>query len=135
MKNLYIYLLLLLCSCHGAAYEEYLVDNYSLKAMDVKSGMSVFYNDNEYLIGIIQPTVFAVGHNNDFIIAKQHPNNFPIIDKSITNYFIIPIKKRVAESVEKNVIGPLTIEEFNAMKTELRVPESLVFTKVFEDLE
>jgi hypothetical protein len=135
MKNLYIYLLLLMSSCHGSAYEEYLVDNYSLKAMDVKSGMSVFYNDNEYLIGVIQPTVFAVGYNNDFIIAKQHPNIFPEIDRSITNYFIIPIKNRVAESAEKNVIGPLTVEEFNAMQKELGVPESLIFTNVFEDLE
>ena len=136
MKNaISFFSVIFFMGCQGTAYEEELVADYSLRAIDVKSGMSVYYMDEEYLIGIVQSTVFAVGHNDEFIIAKQHPEDFPEIDKSITNYFIIPLKDKVGRSAEKNVIGPMSKENFERKRVELNIPESLTFTRVFKDLE
>lgn len=121
--------------CQPAAYVEELVADYSLRAIDVRSGMGVCYLDGKHIIGIVQSTVFAVGHNDDFIIIKQHPEDFPKIDKSITNYFVIPLKKKVSKLAEENVIGPMSKEEFERKRIELGVPKNLSFTRVFKDLE
>jgi hypothetical protein len=43
----------------------------------VKDDMIIGYQDGEYGIGVINATVFAVGQNGRFIVAKQHPKNFP----------------------------------------------------------
>ncbi|ELR71230.1 hypothetical protein C900_02845 [Fulvivirga imtechensis AK7] len=56
-------------------------------------------------------------------------------DKSIKQYYIIPITEPVDEVAEYNRIGPMTKEEFERKREELRVPQSLTFTKVFENLE
>lgn len=125
-----------LVSCIGsAAYDEPLVDNYSLNAMDVKSGMTICGLNGKYRIGIMNPTVFAVGFDDEFIIAKQHPEKDMEIDRSITNYFIIPLKEKISESIEKNVVGPMTKEEFYRERKKLGVSKNLIFTKKFKDLE
>lgn len=73
---------------------------------------------------LIEEYVFAVGHNNDFIIAKQHPtsgfkNGFEINTK-ITNYFIIDMNRKILKKGEK-VFGPLTEIKFNELRQELKI--------------
>jgi Protein of unknown function (DUF3997) len=75
-------------------------------------------------MGLIEEYVFAVGHNNDFIIAKQHPtsgfkNGFEIKTK-ITNYFIIDMNRKILKKGEK-VFGPLTEIKFNELRQELKI--------------
>jgi hypothetical protein len=125
---------ILLLSCNGAQEEKF-IGNYYLKYTDIKSGMGIYYLDGEYFIGVINPTVFVACQNDAFIIVKQHPENLSQIDKSITNYFIIPIKDKLSQSAEKNVIGPLSKVEFETKCRELGVTKDLKFTKVFKDLE
>ncbi len=135
-KSVHISLvLLLLTGCIGAAsHNEKLTGRFYLLAIDDMSDMTVCHLDSIYRIGIIPSTVFAVGYNDKYIIAKQHPEELTKIDKSITNYYIIPIKN-VQYYNEKDVIGPMTKDSFENKRKELGVPETLSFTKVFKELE
>ena len=60
---------------------------------------------------LIPEYVFAVGHNSEFIIAKQHPTNGfengNEIDKSKTNYYIVDIRNK------SKVFGPLSKSDFS----------------------
>lgn len=122
-------------SCIGSAYDKKLNAGYYLSAIDVKEDMSIGFQDGDYGIGIISATVFAVGQNDDFIIVKQHPRLFSSeMDKSVTMYFIVPLKMKINKTQEKNIYGPLTKEEFEQKRKELNI-ESLDFTIVFKELE
>ena len=77
-------------------------------------------------IGRISPQVFAVGANERFIVAKQHPDG----DKAITNYFIIDITQ---DSVSKPaILGPLTEADYALKSSDMTLP---TFTKVLESLQ
>jgi len=138
-KKYFILVLFFFTGCFPfSAHDERLVGKFSLSATDIDSDMSLCYGvSSGGRIGIVDATVFAVGFNNDYVIAKQHPKgqrDEP--DKSITNYYIVPIKMDTTIFVVKdNVIGPLTEEEFVAKRKELDIPDDLTFTKVFKDLE
>ena len=56
-------------------------------------------------IGRIDSTVFAVGWDGRYLVAKQHPNN----DRSKTNYFIVDARNDSAYADQTNVVmGPET---------------------------
>lgn len=65
---------------------------------------------------IIDDYVYAVGHNESFIIAKQHPG----IDTVSSNYFIIDIKEH-GKTGKKGIYGPLTLNEFDSLSTKLKI--------------
>jgi hypothetical protein len=114
------------------AYEEQIQDYYYLIAVDDEKYMDISYNNGGGTFSVIPSTVFAVGYNENFIIAKQHPCYFAEpIDKTITHYYIIPIKN----NPNNNAIGPLTLEQFYEKRKELNVPDSVKFTKEFEKLK
>jgi hypothetical protein len=119
-----------LVSCSlGMAIEKHLFGNYYLTAPDAAEQLGLTYKvSNDVFAGIIEETVFAVGYNKEYIIAKQHPAN-----KEITNYYILPIKDG-SEPKNEDLIGPLTQKEFTQKKKEFRI-ESLDFTIVYKDLE
>jgi len=126
-----LFLCLFLYGCWGVAYNEELNGQYYLSATDTREQMYLSYEDEKYGgLGVISETVYAVGQNDAYIIAKQHPNS----DKTITNYFIVPITNKISNIPEKNIFGPLTFEEFINKKKELKI-ENLDFSIVFEDLE
>lgn len=140
MKNLiniilYCVLASLLQNCIGSAYDKKLNGGYYLLAIDVKEDMLLAYEDGQYGIGIIEATVFSVGQNDNYIIAKQHPKISSLfIDKTVVNYFIIPLQDKISKSPEKNVFGPLTLGEFNQKRKELNI-ENVNFTIIFKELE
>ena len=122
------------CWYQGLAYKEQIQDYYYLIATDDEKYMSIAYNDygGSAYLNIIPSTVFAVGYNENFIIAKRHPSQFSEpINKNITNYYIIPIKN----NPNNNAIGPLSLEQFYEKRKELNVPDSVKFTKEFEKLK
>jgi len=137
--NLYVFIVfisILFASCIGRiVYEEKLAPGYELSANDDISGMSIYANDGQYQIGVINATVFSVGFNQDFIIAKQHPFVGNTINKSITNYYIMPIKDKVNVSPDENKIGPLSQEMFLIKRKELEIPDNLDFSITIEKLE
>jgi hypothetical protein len=79
---------------------------------------------------VVPATVFAVGWDASFIIAKQHPYDVPSAtkpNKTVTNFWIV----RVAD---KTIIGPLSKEEFETRRVAVGVPTALQFTKEFPEL-
>ncbi len=111
----------------GFAYEKKLKNGYQLVAMDGKSDMSIWLSDNTVLV---EPTVFAVGQNDSFIIVKQHPRG----NKEQINYLAIPLINKISEDLTDNIYGPMNSEEFDKLRTELNI-NNLQFTIVFKDLE
>lgn len=122
-------------SCSEENYHKGLNGGYYLSAIDVRSDMVLGYEDGEYGVGIIGSTVYAVGQNEDFIILKQHPRNFPDEpDSKITNYYIIPLKAKINKSIDRNFYGPLNLREFDEKLKDLN-HKKIVFSLVFKDLE
>lgn len=138
-KYLFIIFLIIIFSCDSSfRYKENIIGNYYLVALELNEDMSLSYKVNEEddaFVGIVNPTVFALGYNKDYIIVKQHPEKKPFVpDKTITNYFIVPLNNKVSKSVEKNIIGPLSNEEFKNKRKELGVSSDLTFTRIFKNL-
>ena len=120
---------LTLAGC-GFAHDEQLVGPYRLVAADVSDQMAICEGTASAVHCVIPATVFAVGWDGSFIIAKQHPYDLPQAtkpDKSITSYWIVRISDRT-------VIGPLNKGEFETRRTMLGVPGELQFTKEFPEL-
>ncbi len=80
-------------------------------------------------VGRIESQVFAVGWDNRYLVAKQHPNG----NKSSTNYFFIEAARdsKYAEP-PKVVSGPFTEAEFAQKTKELNLPP---FTKELSSLK
>lgn len=113
------------CGGFGFAYEKRLSGKYGLVATDVLEQMSVC----EMLpsgsgLGVISETVFAVGWDEQYIIAKQHPDG----NKSITHFYIL----RVSDGT---LTGPVDEMRFTMERHKIGVPASLSFTLVFDSLK
>ena len=66
---------------------------------------------------VVPRTVFAYGWNDDFIIAKQHPEKKDgKVDTSTTYWYIVKV-------ASGKVHGPMTEDEFTKLRTKLKVPE------------
>jgi hypothetical protein len=117
---------------------EHLVGNYYLIKMDyADENLEVSYKlEDENYVGVVGPIVFAVGFNDEFIIVKQHPTNFgDTINRSITDYYIIPLKFKVHDWPDENKIGPMTYKQFLMKREDLNIPDELDFSEVFKKLE
>jgi hypothetical protein len=109
--------------------------DYELVAIDVKGQMMLAVDlHNGGSIGIVGPTVFALGADDHYIVIKQHPakDGFGKNDQSVTHYFIVSKVSGTEEEKEKAVRGPLSKVEFDRLATSTSLPP---FTKIFRDLE
>jgi hypothetical protein len=124
-----IVLALNLAGC-GFVHDEKIVGPYRLAAIDVFEQMGVCYTvEKGDCIGRIPETVFSVGWNDRFIVAKQHPSN----NKLVTNYFILEIARDgQLASPSASVTGPLSAAAFEKMAASLGLPQ---FTKTIEALK
>jgi uncharacterized membrane protein YciS (DUF1049 family) len=120
-----IFLICLLIGCNlGFVHEEQITGNYYLIAVDIKEQMSVSYKlNNSSFIGVVPETVYAVGFNENFIIAEQHEGSGLNI-----KYYIIPLSNPIHSSPDENVIGPLNHDGFMQKRKELKIPENLNFS-------
>ena len=117
-------------ACNGLS-DNQVVGRYSLVSVDAKENTTLSYQleDGNY-VGVVDKVVFAIGFDDSYIIAKQHPSN----NRGVANYYIVPVYKKPTLSPEKGVIGPLTADQFMVKRKELGISEKLTFTKVIEDL-
>tara|TARA_R110001583_G_scaffold129547_1_gene281334 strand:- start:6440 stop:6871 length:432 start_codon:yes stop_codon:yes gene_type:complete len=133
-KILGIAILLILQSCYFGAglVEKDIVGDYSLFANNTLDELCIIYHSDKYSNRLIVPeTVFAVGHNRDFIIAKSHPKNSENgITKNVTYYHIIEIDKKSTEQSPN-----LTLEQFLQKRKRLNIPNGLDFDIVYKELE
>jgi hypothetical protein len=114
----------------GLAHDEEIIGPYRLSAIDIDRQMSVCYRlASGGCIGRIDETVFAVGADARFIVAKQHP----LDDRTITNYFILAIANdsELADP-SKSVIGPLSEAAYRDKAQLLRLP---AFTRTIDALK
>ena len=120
LAKLLLALIVLSTSGCGYVYDEPLVGPYHLSAIDVPEQMSIYYDGpGSESVGRVDQTVFSVGWNDKYIVAKQHPNN----NRAITNFFYIIIARdRPSSDLSKCVIGPLTETEFSKHQKELDLP-------------
>jgi hypothetical protein len=133
MKKIILLMVVCLCySCQQPDVLRHITGDYFLIAADVEEQLTLScqLTSGSTYSHIIESTVFAIGYDENYIIAKQHPKD--LID--ITNYFILPIKNVAVDTVEKGLIGPLTLQEFEQKRKELNL-EQLKFTIVYKDLE
>ena len=114
------------CPFMGRVYEEDLANGYAVWAADIIEDAMIVHKDKggSYSTRVVQPTVFAYGWNDDFIIAKQHPQKKDRkVDTSLTYWYIV-------EVASGNVHGPLSEGEFSKLRTKLKVPAQLSFKTV-----
>ncbi len=133
-KILAITFLLILQSCYFGAglVEKKLTDDYFIFANNTLEDMSIWIHAEKYSNRLIVPeTVFAVGQNGEFIIAKSHPKNSEVgIDKSVTYYHIIEVGKKSTEQSPN-----LTLEQFEYGRKRLNIPNDLDFDIIYEELK
>ncbi len=109
----------------GFVYDETITGPYRLVAVDDSSQISVCYTLNEEgdCIDRIPKTVFSIGWNDRFIVAKQYSSD----NKSVTNYFILDMMRdNLFADPEMSVMGPLSVTEFKEKTLLLGLP---AFTK------
>jgi hypothetical protein len=112
------------------AHHEKLIAPYLLVAPDTLEQTSLSYDLGDgNSIGRVDSTVFAVGWNEHYIVAKQHPKN----NRTVTNFYYLEISKDSKNADPTNsVVGPLTETEFIKKQTELKLP---IFTRIIKTLE
>ncbi len=132
----YLFLTALCAICHGCggigfAYQKKLPGKYGLIACDTMPQMALCEIDPDGSgLTVVPQTVFAVGWNKHFIIAKRHPPTgmaINEIDKTKTEFYILDV------TAEK-LYGPFDEDKFNKQRESLGVPATLKFTLVFKDL-
>jgi hypothetical protein len=70
-------------------------------------------------VGRITETVFSVGWNDRYIVAKQHPKN----DRNITHFYYLDISRdSMYGDPATSVTGPLSESEFFRRRAELGLP-------------
>ncbi|RYD81223.1 MAG: DUF3997 domain-containing protein [Verrucomicrobiaceae bacterium] len=121
----------LLIGC-GLVEKHHLTGHYYLVAEDVPEQMKVIYNlepGDRLSRHRIPETVFAVGWDRRYIVAKQHPQN----NRSITNYYYLDTA-RDSEDADPtaSIVGPLTEPAFSRKKVDLGLPD---FRRTIKSLE
>lgn len=103
---------------------------YALMWIDTSENISLYRDlgDGDW-IGRVDSTVFAVGWDGRYLVAKQHPGG----DRSKTNYFIVDSRNDTPYiDPAKVTTGPLTALEFQRKSIEMKLPK---FSKLLESLE
>lgn len=131
MKLLCLIMVFLLASCQDFVVDKTVIGRYHLIAVDEKEDLHLGYQleDGNY-IGIIHSVVYAAGHNDKYIIVKQHPE----ANKIIVNYYIVPIYPKNQYWIEKEIFGPFNASQFEQKKKDLNM-SNVEFTIVYNNLQ
>ena len=127
-----VIILLILSSCwHNSGESDHITGNYYVEWHDLVSNRSIVEKssrDSSSSYPVSSSYVFAVGHNEDFIIAKTHPH---LNDLTITKYVNIDLKKR-KENSKKGVYKYLDKEEFDEKSKAFGISE-LQFDQLYPE--
>src|SRR6185295_8035426 len=102
----------LLAGCGSPAYDEPITGPYRLVAADVMRQLSVARRTThgDGAVVCIDETVYAVGWDSRYIVAKQHPAG----DRAVIHYYILDMSRGGDHMDPKEgLTGPLTETEFN----------------------
>ena len=137
---LFITTFFILNSCFGLwdSDSDEIIGNYIVGWIDLEETRSIserFAKNSRGSVVLTPEYIFAVGNNERYIIAKQHPTNgfrngFKINTK-ITNYFIIDASKSAQYNAE-NVFGPLDKKQFDSLRKKWNI-ERIEFDKKYPE--
>ncbi len=129
-KYIYIFVVLLsFVSCQDIDVT-HVAGSYYLVVTDSNADRTLSYGlGNGNYVGCVPPMVYAIWHNDDFIIAKQHPSR-GLYPKRKTLYYIVPLKNPVSEFPDENFIGPLNKGEFIKKVKELKITDKIIFRNI-----
>lgn len=88
------------------------------------------HSDSNIFSIIVEPYIFSVGHNDDFIIAKQFGGQGVrglTVDTTKTAFYIIDISENHPREI---VYGPLSETEFDNLRIRFGI-EKITFNKTF----
>jgi len=84
---------------------------YSLWASDTKDDMALMVKIDEYDIGVVSPRISAYMYNDSYIAVIQVNSKYQN-ESDEERYYIVPLKNKISENPEKNLIGPLSQKDF-----------------------
>lgn len=76
---------------------------------------------------LVEPRVFAVGANDEYVVVQQHPRG----DKTITNFFIIEVRTGAKPDGLPRIVGPMNEKEYTDRAASMSLP---TFSKTLESL-
>ena len=129
--------LLLTClqACRGPVIDDRISGKYRILAIDTYEQAALEYESTPgTYTEIIAEGVCAVGYNNKYIIAKQHPVVQNKVDRSMTNYFIVTIQLSSGKDEPFLPAPPISFKDFEAQKHRLGI-DDVAFTKVYYTLD
>lgn len=129
VKKLFYLILLFvfIISCFGLfdSGENQIVGNFYTVWIDEYSNRTIGIKNSETSsITVISEYVFSVGHNSNYIIAKQHPKPerfSSAVNTNITNYYIVDIKN--SDEFVQKIYGPFDENKFNGKLKELKADD------------
>ncbi len=130
---------LLITGCFGVGDNDFdpIVAEYNIGWIDKEETRSVCKGLEVGDMGgetVIPKYVFAVGHNEQYIIAKQHPidsANNRKVDTKTTNYFVIDYTKH-PYARQDGIYGPMNWDAYKKLNTELGIGE-IAFDMIYPD--
>ncbi len=139
MKKTLLLIILILCTfaCDSKNFEKNIGKDYYLKRVDL-NGLQFIGKLHDTILEdgifeiIISDYVFAIGSNENIIIAKQHPSRFQSywnIDTAKTLYYVIDLK----DSID-NVYGTSYEYEFENKVLDLN-GEMIEFDLLYPELK
>lgn len=123
-----IFLSIFLSSCLFDSDSDKIIGDYETVWIDIPQTRSI--NKGEELVPAY---VSEIGHNSNFIIAKQHPikqGNIVTVHTDTTNYYIITVSDNSFQ--DKPVYGPLSKKSFDSLRQELKI-ESIKFDMFYPE--
>ncbi len=114
-----------LTSCFGLfdSGSDRIIGNYHVLWIDLQENQSISEKiegtEGSY-VELVSEYVYEVGHDDNFIIAKQHPTSgFESgyqINTEVTNYFLIDMNAQ-----KDKVTGPLSLSKFEQLRKQLGI--------------
>ena len=117
-----------LSSCLFDSDSDKIIGDYETVWIDIPQTRSISKGEE-----IIPAYVSEIGHNSNFIIAKQQPikqGNIVTVNTDTTNYYIITVSNNSFQ--DKPVYGPLTKKSFDSLRQELKI-ENIKFDMFYPE--
>lgn len=136
--------ILLICAAGGCDRlwpdVQWRCERYVLMAVDEDEQMTLSFDLHDgACMGLVAPTVFAVGSDNRYIVVQQHPrvkklaSRFTKMNRGITNYWVVSRTSSPSwRERDRGVRGPMTKSQFDSLDVQIGLPK---FQKVFRELQ
>jgi hypothetical protein len=117
-----------LSSCLFDSDSDKIIGDYETVWIDIPQTRSISKGEE-----IVPAYVSEIGHNSNFIIAKQQPikqGNIVTVHIDTTNYYIITVSTNSFQ--DKPVYGPLSKNSFDSLRKELKI-ENIKFDMFYPE--